>query len=49
MATTRLNHPTKDSAPAYTFAKKGYDHKKMEVPGPGYPPIQSEIQAVSSL
>ena len=48
MATTRLNHPTKDSAPAYTFAKKGHNFKKMDVPAAEYPPIQSEIQKVTS-
>jgi hypothetical protein len=36
MATTRLNHPTKESAPAYSFA--GKEGKKFErdwyVPGP---------------
>jgi hypothetical protein len=35
MATTRLNHPVKESAPAYSFGKKGITLKTLEVPGPG--------------
>lgn len=40
MATARLNHPTKESAPVYTFGKKGFNPKPVtEVPGPGNYPI----------
>lgn len=47
MATSRLNHPTKDSAPAYTFAKKGHNFKKMDVPAASSNvPIQAELQRV---
>ena len=35
MAETRFTHPTKASAPAYTFSKKGRMINNSDQPGPG--------------
>ena len=49
MATTRLNHPSKDSAPAYSFGKKGHIPKPVvDVPGPGNYPIEEKPKVTST-